>query len=78
MRLQIAVGEMEPVEIVGVVLVRGRERELAVAVRVDDVFGAGGRFGKREGSVLDDGGLAERVQVLDGLGGEDGCALVQG
>lgn len=55
LRLQIAVREMEPVEIVGVVLVRGWERELAITVHVDDVFGAGG------------GGLDERVQALDGL-----------
>ena len=78
MRLQTAVREMEPVEIVGVVLVRGRERELPVAVHVDDVFGAGGGLGEREASVLYDGGRAERAQVLDGLGGEDGGALVQG
>ncbi len=57
---------------------RGREGELSVAVHVDDVLGAGGRFGEREASVLDDGGLAERVEVFDGLGGEDGVTLVQG
>lgn len=40
--LQIAVREMKPIEIVRVIFVSGRERELPVAVLVDDVLGAGG------------------------------------
>jgi len=52
MRRQSAFDGMKPVEIVGVVLVRGRECEIPVAVHVDNVFGAGGGFGEREASVL--------------------------
>lgn len=76
MWLQIAVREVEPVEIIGIVRVRGREREVAVAVLVNDVFDAGGGLGECEAAVLDDGGLAERAQVVDGLGREDRGTLV--
>lgn len=68
LRLQIAVGEMEPVEIVGVVLVRGWERELAITVHVDDVFGAGGETG----------GWTSGFRSLMAWEGENRGALVQG
>ena len=77
MRLEIAVGEMKPVEVVGVVLVGRRESESSVTVDADDIFGAGGGFGEGDFSVLDDGSLGERIQVLYGLGAVDGGALVQ-
>ena len=69
---------MEPVEIIGVVLVRGRERELPVAVHLVDIFHAGAGFGECEASILYDRGGAEWVQVFDGLRGEYGGALVEG
>ena len=68
---------MEPVEIVGVVLVRGRECEFAMTVFVDYVVDAGCRFVEREASILYYGSLAERIQVFDGLRGEEGGALVE-
>ena len=78
MGLESPVREMKPVEIVGVVLVRGGECEVSIAMFMDDVFGARSRFGEREASVLDHGCLACWIKVLDGLRGEDGGALVQG
>lgn len=75
--LEGAVGEMEPVEVVGVVLVGRRKRETAVTVLVDDVLDAGAGFGEGEVVILDDGRLAEGIEVFDGLRGEDGVALVE-
>ena len=43
---------MDPVEIVRVVLVRGWECKLPVAVHMDDIFNAGSRFSECETSVL--------------------------
>lgn len=68
---------MEPVEVGWVVLVRGGKGEGAIAVDVDDVFDAGSGFGEGEGAVLDDRSLTERIDVFDGLRGEDGGALVE-
>jgi hypothetical protein len=52
---------MEPVKIIGIVLVRGWERELPVAMYVDDIFNAGSRFSEREISILYNGGLAKWI-----------------
>ena len=77
LRLQVAVGEVEPVEVVGIVLVRRRERKSAVAVFVDDVLGAGSRLSESEVSILDYGSLTEWMEIVDRLWGEDGVALVE-
>ena len=77
MGLQRAVGEMEPVQVVGIVLMRRRQCELSVAVDVDDVFCACCGFGECEISILDHGSLAQGIEVFDGLRGEDWCSLVE-
>lgn len=69
---------MEPIEVVGVVFVRGREGEAGPAVDVVDVIDAGGGFGEGEGPVLDDGRCLQRVKFLYRVWGEQGVALVEG
>lgn len=75
--LQRAVGEVEPVQVVGIVLMRRRQYEPSIAVDVDDVFCACCGLGECEISVLDHGSLAQGVEGSDGLGGEDWCSLVE-
>ncbi len=75
--LQRAVGEVKPVQVFDIVLMRRRQCEPSVAMDVDDVFCACGGFGKCEASILDYGGLAQGIEVFDGLGGEDWCSLVE-
>ena len=78
MWLQRAIGEVEPVQVVGIVLMRRRQCESSVAVDVDDVFCACCGFGECEASVLDYRCLAQGIEGFDGLGGEDWCSLVEG
>jgi hypothetical protein len=52
---------MELVKIIGVVLVRGWERELPVAMHVDDIFNTGSKFSEREISILYNGGLPKWI-----------------
>ena len=77
MGLQRAVGKVEPVQVVGIVLMRRRQCESSITVDVDDVFCACGGFGECEISVLDYGRLAQRIEGFDGSGGEDWCSLVE-
>jgi hypothetical protein len=68
---------MEPVEVVGIVLVGGEECQPSVAVNVDDVLGAGSGFSECEISVLNHGSLTEWVEIFDRLWREDGGTLVE-
>ena len=77
MWMEVAVGEMEPIEVVGIVWMRGWESESPIAVDIDDVFGTSAGFSESHCSVLNDGGLGEWIQVFDGLRGVDWGALVQ-
>ena len=63
--LQVAVREVEPVQVVSVGGVGGRHGEAPVAVLVNDIIGAGGRFGEGQGAVLDDGGGADGVEGFE-------------
>lgn len=65
LRVQVAVGEMKPVQVLGVVLVRGIKGQLAVAVLVNDVLRDGTALGESHIAVLNNWRLANWVQVLD-------------
>ena len=67
---------MEPVQIVRVIGVRGRERQSPVPMFVDDPVGAGGRFGQCEGVVLDYGCGTDGEEGFELGGRKEGAALV--
>lgn len=61
-----------------VVFCAGRDEETALAVDVADVFDAGFGFGEEDFAVvvLDDGGCADGMEVLEFGGREDWGAVV--
>lgn len=67
-RLERRIGEVEPVQVLGVVRVGRRERETAAAVPVNDVLYDGAGFSQAErgagveGVVFEEGGGAEGVE----------------
>ena len=74
--MQVSVGKVKPIKVLGVVFVARAQCKPAVTVFLDDVLADGTALRKGDFSILDEGGLTEGIQVFDRLRREKRVALV--